>query len=191
MTGDAVNVAARLEAAAAPGEILIGAETYALVRDAVSAEPVAALSAQGQEPSRCRPGACWRRRGRSAGARRPQEAPLVGRQRPLRMLEDAFREAVEERICHLFTVLGVAGVGKSRLVEEFIASLGDQAAVATGRCLAYGSGITYWPVAEALRTGSRTPRGRTGDGRRAACARSSAASRRPNGWRPRWAACLA
>jgi len=62
-------------------------------------------------------------------------------------------EAVEDRGCHLFTVLGVAGVGKSRLVDEFVAGVGDAAAVATGRCLAYGSGITYWPVAEALRSG--------------------------------------
>jgi tetratricopeptide (TPR) repeat protein len=78
----------------------------------------------------------------------------VGRRRPLRLLDEAFREAVEERICHLFTVLGVAGVGKSRLVDEFIDSLGDQARVAVGRCLAYGHGITYWPVAEAIRHGA-------------------------------------
>ena len=57
-------------------------------------------------------------------------------------------------MCHLFTVLGTAGVGKSRVVEEFIASLGDQAEVAMGRCLAYGHGITYWPVVEAIRGGA-------------------------------------
>ncbi len=152
VTGDAVNVAARLEAAAAPGEILIGAVTYALVRDAVSAEPLAALSLKGKS----KPVPAWRLRAVNEASRRrsrPQEAPLVGRRRPLQLLEGAFGEAVEERVCHLFTVLGVAGVGKSRLVDEFIVGLGDQAAVATGRCLAYGSGITYWPVAEALRSG--------------------------------------
>jgi class 3 adenylate cyclase/tetratricopeptide (TPR) repeat protein len=152
VTGDAVNVAARLEAAASPGEILIGAVTHALVRDAVTAEPLAALMLKGKSE----PVPAWRLIGvndASSRRSRPQEAPLVGRQRPLRMLEGAFQTAVDERACHLFTVLGVAGVGKSRLVEEFIAGLGDQAAVATGRCLAYGSGITYWPVAEALRSG--------------------------------------
>ncbi|MBA3688032.1 MAG: AAA family ATPase [Chloroflexi bacterium] len=152
VTGDAVNVAARLEAAASPGEIVIGAVTYALVRDAVTAEPLAPLKLKGKSE----PVPAWRLTGveeTSHRRSRPQEAPLVGRQRPLRMLEDAFSAAVDERVCHLFTVLGVAGVGKSRLVEEFVGGLGDQATVATGRCLAYGSGITYWPVAEALRNG--------------------------------------
>jgi class 3 adenylate cyclase len=152
VTGDAVNVAARLEAAATPGEMLMGAETYALVRDAVTAEPLAALSLKGKSD----PVRAWRLLSVEEAPRRrsrPQEAPLVGRRRPQALLEIAFRQAVEERVCHLFTVLGVAGVGKSRLVDEFIASLGDQAAVASGRCLAYGSGITYWPVAEALRSG--------------------------------------
>jgi class 3 adenylate cyclase/tetratricopeptide (TPR) repeat protein len=152
VTGDAVNVAARLQSAAAPGEILIGAVTYALVRDAVRAEPLAALELKGKSE----PVPAWRLLGVEEASHRrtrPQEAPLVGRQRPLRMLEDAFSAAVDERVCHLFTVLGMAGVGKSRLVEEFVGGLGQQAAVATGRCLAYGSGITYWPVAEALRDG--------------------------------------
>jgi class 3 adenylate cyclase/tetratricopeptide (TPR) repeat protein len=153
VTGDAVNVAARLEAAAAPGEILLGAETYALVRGAVSVEPVEALTLKGKsEPIRA-----WRLTGvsESSGRQsRPSDAPLVGRRRPLRNLGDAFTEAVEERICHLFTIVGAAGVGKSRVVEEFIGSLGDQAQVAFGRCLAYGQGITYWPVAEAIRGGA-------------------------------------
>jgi class 3 adenylate cyclase/tetratricopeptide (TPR) repeat protein len=150
VTGDAVNVAARLEAAAAPGEILLGAETYALVRDAVSTEAVEPLALKGKSE----PVPAWRLTGvsESVGRQaRPSDAPLVGRLRPLRLLDDAFHEAVEERICHLFTIVGAAGVGKSRVVEEFIGSLGDQAQVASGRCLAYGQGITYWPVAEAIR----------------------------------------
>jgi class 3 adenylate cyclase/tetratricopeptide (TPR) repeat protein len=152
VTGDSVNVAARLETAAAPGEILIGEETHALVRGDVTAQPVAPLELKGKRE----PVPAWRlvgvdvRPGRQA---RRQDAPMVGRRRPLRLLDDAYREASEERVCHLFTVLGVAGVGKSRLVEEFIANLGDEPLVATGRCLAYGSGITYWPVAEAVRGG--------------------------------------
>jgi class 3 adenylate cyclase/tetratricopeptide (TPR) repeat protein len=153
VTGDAVNVAARLEGAAAPGEILLGADTYALVRAAVDTEAVEPLTLKGKAD----PVPAWRLM--SVGDTtfrhvRPLEAPLVGRRRPLRLLEEAFREAVEERICHLFTILGVAGVGKSRLVEEFLGSLGDQARVAAGRCLAYGHGITYWPVAEAIRHGA-------------------------------------
>ena len=118
----------------------------------IKTEPVAALSLKGKSE----PVQAWRLMGVdevSGRHVRPQEAPLVGRRRPLRLLEEAFHEVVEDRVCHLFTVLGVAGVGKSRLVDEFIASLGDQASVAVGRCLAYGSGITYWPVAEALRSG--------------------------------------
>jgi len=153
VTGDAVNVAARLEASAAAGEILIGAETHALVRAAVSAEAVEPLTLKGKAD----PVPAWRLTAvldTTFRHVRPLEAPLIGRRRPLRLLDEAFREAVEERICHLFTILGVAGVGKSRLVEEFIGSLGDQARVASGRCLAYGHGITYWPVAEAIRHGA-------------------------------------
>jgi class 3 adenylate cyclase/tetratricopeptide (TPR) repeat protein len=153
VTGDAVNVAARMEAAAAPGEILIGAETHALVRAAVTAESVEPLTLKGKDA----PVAAWRLTAvvdTTSRHARPLEAPLVGRRRPLHLLEEALREAVEERICHLFTILGVAGVGKSRLVEEFSASLGEQAQVVAGRCLAYGHGITYWPVAEAIRHGA-------------------------------------
>jgi class 3 adenylate cyclase/tetratricopeptide (TPR) repeat protein len=152
VTGDGVNVAARLEGAAAPGEILLGADTYALVRAAVSTEAVEPLSLKGKSE----PVPAWRLTGVSDTVgrhARPSEAPLVGRRRPLRLLDDAFHEAVEERICHLFTILGAAGVGKSRLVDEFIGSLGDQAQVASGRCLAYGHGLTYWPVIEAIRDG--------------------------------------
>jgi len=150
VTGDAVNVAARLEAAASPGEILLGAETYALVRGVVTAEAVEPLALKGKSE----PVPAWRLTGvlEATGRQaRPSDAPLVGRKRPLRLLDDAYHEAVEERICHLFTIVGAAGVGKSRLVEEFIGSLGDQARVVSGRCLAYGQGITYWPVAEAIR----------------------------------------
>ena len=62
-----------------------------------------------------------------------EEPVITGRLRPLRHLDDAFREAIDERICHLFTIVGAAGVGKSRVVEEFIGSLGEEAQVATGR----------------------------------------------------------
>jgi tetratricopeptide (TPR) repeat protein len=153
VTGDAVNVAARLQAAASPGEILLGAETFALVRSAVEVQAVEPLALKGK----AEPVEAWRLMAvvdTTFRHARPLEAPLVGRRRPLHLLEDAFREAVEERVCHLFTIIGVAGVGKSRLIDEFTDSLGDEARVAGGRCLAYGHGITYWPVAEAIRHGA-------------------------------------
>jgi predicted ATPase/class 3 adenylate cyclase len=158
VTGDAVNVAARLEGAATPGQILLGADTYSLVRGSVQAEELEALTLKGKS----KPVEAWRLiAGTDSGSRqtheRPMDAPLVGRRRPLRLLDEAFREVVEDRVCHLFTVLGVAGVGKSRLIDEFVAALGDQAQVANGRCLAYGHGITYWPVIEALRNGLALP----------------------------------
>ena len=78
-------------------------------------------------------------------------APMVGRARERRRLTDAYEQAVADRSCQLFTVLGAAGVGKSRLVREFLSGLGAEARVARGRCLPYGDGITYWPVLEAIR----------------------------------------
>jgi class 3 adenylate cyclase/tetratricopeptide (TPR) repeat protein len=146
-TGDAVNVAARLEQAAPPGEVLVGEETIRLVRGAVEVEPVDPVAAKGKaEPVRAwrlvrvEPGAETRRGG----------APMVGRERQRKLLEDAFANVVGERSCQLFTVLGPAGVGKSRLVAEFLRSLGD-ATVARGRCLSYGEGIGYWPVTEVVK----------------------------------------
>ena len=76
---------------------------------------------------------------------------IACRQRPRRLLADAFDQVRSERVCHLFTVLGSAGVGKSRLIREFLAEIGDDARVLRGRCLSYGEGITYWPIAEAIR----------------------------------------
>jgi class 3 adenylate cyclase/tetratricopeptide (TPR) repeat protein len=145
VTGDAVNVAARLEQAAAPGEVLIGVETRHLVRGAVRVEPVV-LDAKGKgELSAFRladvdPSA-------DAFARR-LDIPIVGREGELEHLRQAFERTVRERQCHLFTLLGPAGVGKSRLVTEFLASV--DARVIEGRCLDYGEGITYWPVVNVL-----------------------------------------
>src|SRR6185437_10071174 len=142
VTGDAVNVAARLEQAAEPGEVLLGSETYRLVRDAVDAELLPPLEAKGKsEPlTAYRLGAVT---GDVAVARR-QDAPLVGRSREQRLLEDAWERTRSERVCSLFTILGAAGVGKSRLTTEFLE--GIDATVVAGRCLSYGDGITYWPV---------------------------------------------
>jgi class 3 adenylate cyclase/tetratricopeptide (TPR) repeat protein len=150
-TGDAVNVAKRFEEAAPAGEILLGEPTFRLVRDAVEVEPVQALELKGKgEPTPAyqlrsiEPGL--------AGRARRLDSPMVGRARERTVLRQAYERAVGERACHLFTILGAAGVGKSRLVAEFVDDLGGQPLVVSGRCLPYGEGITFWPLLEVLRT---------------------------------------
>jgi class 3 adenylate cyclase/tetratricopeptide (TPR) repeat protein len=149
VTGDAVNTAARLEQAAAPGEILLGESTYRLVRDAVRVEPVTPLELKGKaDPVPAHrlvevlPDVM--------GHARRLDSPIVGRERELAQLVQAFDRTASERDPSLFTLLGTAGVGKSRLVQEFLDRVGDRATVLRGRCLPYGEGITYFPVAEAI-----------------------------------------
>jgi class 3 adenylate cyclase/tetratricopeptide (TPR) repeat protein len=155
-TGDAVNVAARLEQAAQPGEVLLGEETYGLVREAVDAELVPPLEAKGK----AEPLLAHRLLSVQAGApARRHDAPMIGRERQRALLDNAFANVVSERACHLFTILGVAGVGKSRLAAEFLAGVED-ATVVGGRCLSYGEGISYWPVTEVVK--QLVPDGTTG-----------------------------
>jgi class 3 adenylate cyclase/tetratricopeptide (TPR) repeat protein len=147
VTGDAVNVAARLEQAASPGEVLLGAQTYGLVRDAVEVELLPPLEAKGKAA----PLTAYRLvavTGETAVARR-LDAPLVGRERERRLLTDAWERTCSERACSLFTVLGPAGVGKSRLALEFLDGL--DATIVRGRCLSYGDGNTNWPVVDVVR----------------------------------------
>jgi class 3 adenylate cyclase/tetratricopeptide (TPR) repeat protein len=149
VTGDAVNVAARLEQAAEPGTVLIGEETLRLVRDAVVAEPVPPLEVKGKSE----PLAAFRLvevTAGVAGVARRLDSPMVGRERELARLGQAFETAIADRSCQLFTILGTPGVGKSRLVEEFLGSLGE-ATVLRGRCLPYGEGITFFPVGEVVK----------------------------------------
>ena len=150
ITGDAVNTAARLEAAAEPDQILIGDETHRLVRDAVVAEPVERLTLKGK----AEPVPALRLLEVVSGVGQPRRALLsrmVGRERELEDLTRAFARAAEDRSCLLYTVLGAAGEGKTRLVEEFLSGVDGSASVVRGRCLPYGEGITYWPVVEAVR----------------------------------------
>ncbi len=149
-TGDTVNVAARLEQAAAPGEILLGETTFALVRDAVRTERLEPLALKGKSAGVPAHRLLEVRPDRLGHARR-LDSPLVGREREQELLRQAFARAIDDRACHLFTVLGAAGVGKSRLVEEFVAAVDPTATVLRGRCLSYGEGITFWPLAEAVR----------------------------------------
>jgi len=148
-TGDPVNVAARLEQAAAPGEILLGPETAQLIRDAAETEPTEPLALKGKSEPLIAHRVVVLREEAPAFARR-FDAPLVGRERELRRLREAFGQAVADRSCQLFTLLGTAGVGKSRLTKEFLDGL-DDVTVVRGRCLPYGEGITYWPVIEVVK----------------------------------------
>ena len=149
VTGDAVNVAARLEQAAASGETLVGAETRALVRDAVRVEPVEPLTLKGKSE----PVDAFRLLEvltDAAPLARHPETPLVGRERERQRLWRDYEDAVADRTCRLFTLLGPAGIGKSRLVADFLDRVGDSADILRGRCLSYGEGITYWPLVEIL-----------------------------------------
>jgi class 3 adenylate cyclase/tetratricopeptide (TPR) repeat protein len=147
-TGDAVNVAARLEQVAQPGEILIGEETLRLTRDAVEVEPLEPVALKGKS-ARVPAHRLLSVHGQEGFARR-LDAAMVGREREQRLLKEAWGRVVSERSCQLFTLLGAAGVGKSRLAAEFLEPL-DASVTVRGRCLPYGEGITYWPVVEALR----------------------------------------
>jgi tetratricopeptide (TPR) repeat protein len=150
VSGDAVNVAARLEQTAGVGEVLLGELTYRLARQAVTAEPVEPLSLKGKE----KPVPAYRlvevavdggaRVGRPGGA-------FVGRSEELVALGHELAVAVPEGACRLVTVLGGPGIGKSRLTLEFLASVEPEARVLTGRCLSYGEGITYWALGEIVR----------------------------------------
>jgi class 3 adenylate cyclase/tetratricopeptide (TPR) repeat protein len=144
-TGDAVNVAARLEAAADPGEVLIGQPTLALVRDMTEVGPVRSLELKGK----AEPVPAYRL---ISVRDLPQSRPaprFVGRALELAAIGAAWERVNAEQRCELVTIIGDAGVGKSRLVAEVLASV--EATVVRGRCLPYGEGITYWPVVEVLK----------------------------------------
>jgi tetratricopeptide (TPR) repeat protein len=147
-SGDAINVAQRLEQAANPGETLIGERTHLLTRGAAWVEPMGPLTLKGKSQEV----RAYRLRSVVTGARafaRRLDAELVGREQELRALEEEFGTCVATRRARFVLVVGEAGVGKSRLAGEFVRSIVGDAAILTGRCLSYGEGITYWPLAEA------------------------------------------
>ena len=151
--GDAVNVAARLEQAAEPGEIVLGAETVRLVRGAVEVREARMLVLKGKSE----PVVAYPLLAVAEGLQRRFASTMVGRENELGRLRNVFAQAVHDRSCQLFTVLGSAGVGKSRLADEFLG--GVEAQVVRGRCLSYGEGITYWPVVEILKQLGTLPKG--------------------------------
>ena len=142
-TGEPLMVSSRLGQAGQRGDILLDEGTRPLLRDAVVVESTRIASLVAFRLVELR----------DAPASHPTrfDSPMVGRERERRRLHDAFEQAVGDHSCQLFTVLGAAGVGKSRLVREFLGDVADEALRARGRCLPYGEGITYWPLMAALR----------------------------------------
>jgi class 3 adenylate cyclase/tetratricopeptide (TPR) repeat protein len=156
VTGDAVNVAARLEQSAEPGEILLGEDTFRLVRDVVEVDPVDPMALRGRE-ERVRAYRLLGVREIDGWPARSLRSPMVGRVAELARMWESFDAMVRDGTCHLVTVLGAAGVGKSRFVHEFLDGLGEQVTALRGRCLPYGEGITFWPVGEVVRQACGIP----------------------------------
>jgi class 3 adenylate cyclase len=152
VTGDAVNTAARLEQAAGPGEVILGDLTWRLARDQVDVAAIPPLTLKGK----AEPVPAWRllavrERPAPAGG---EATGFVGREPELGRLGAALADATTERRPRLLIVIGDAGVGKSRLIKEFATRVEARAVVLAGRCLPYGDGITFWPLAEIVRAAS-------------------------------------
>jgi len=143
--GDAVNVAARLQQAADPDEVLLGEATFELVGGAVDAVSVEPLELRGKADRV----AAYRLEAAHEALERPHDAPFVGRAREITSIREAWQRASGEERCELVTVVADAGVGKSRLVKEALGQI--DARTVRGRCLPYGDGITYWPVVEVVK----------------------------------------
>jgi class 3 adenylate cyclase len=163
ISGDAVNVAARLEQAAAPGEALVSERTVAAVRDAFEFGEPRTIVAKGKEE-----GILCRRLVRAVSAQRSRgvagrTAPFVGREAELDVLRATAARAISQGELHLVTIVGEPGVGKTRLARELwgllVAGAEEPPALRIGRCLSYGDGITYWPLAEVIRQHFGLPEG--------------------------------
>jgi class 3 adenylate cyclase/tetratricopeptide (TPR) repeat protein len=147
-TGEAVNVAARLQQAAGPGEILIGESAYRLTDGRIETEQVGPLELRGFR----RPIGAYRVLAAVDGPtqRVAVSAPFVGRDSELELLENTLARTIRDRRPHVFTIYGEPGVGKSRLLREFLAGA-EGVTILAGRALPYGEGITYWPLAEMVK----------------------------------------
>jgi class 3 adenylate cyclase/tetratricopeptide (TPR) repeat protein len=147
-TGEAVNLAARLQQEAEAGEIIVGPGAARLVRGRIELDEVGPLELRGwQKPVTAYRVVCASEPGAPVGG---ISSPLVGRESELELLENTFARTVRDRRASLFTLYGDPGVGKSRLAREFVAGL-EGATVLMGRCLPYGEGVTYWPLAEMVK----------------------------------------
>ncbi len=148
VSGPAVNLAARLQQAAGPAEVLVGPACHRLVRDRVVVEERPGLRMKGLDTAVDAFRLLETLQKPGAGA---ELRSLVGRSRELALLRQAFDRAAVDGTCQLATVLGVAGMGKTRVTDEFLDRVGGEATVLRARCLSYGEGVTYWPLVEAVR----------------------------------------
>ena len=153
-SGDVVNTAARLQAAAPVNGILVGEATQRATRDAVEYEQASPVEAKGKS----QPVAVWRataaRSRFGVDVTHDARAELVGRERELAILREAFERARHERVSQLVTLVGVPGIGKSRLVYELSRVVDSDPELVTwrqGRCLAYGDGVAFWALAEMVK----------------------------------------
>src|SRR5215208_620425 len=155
VVGDTVNVAARLQSAARPGSVTVGERTMRASTGAIRYEELEPLHLKGKaEPVPAWEALAVRAEQAVGRAAAPREAPLVGRAHELSTLEAIFERVELERAPHLVTLVGEAGVGKSRVLRELESQLGARAVAPTfrtGRCLPYGSGIVFWALGEVLR----------------------------------------
>jgi class 3 adenylate cyclase/tetratricopeptide (TPR) repeat protein len=152
LAGDVVNTAARLQAAAVPGTLIVAERTYLTTREAVDYESLGTLDVKGK----AEPVAAWRVRSVRPSLRAPEEAatPFVGRAEDLALLERTFARALRESSVQLVTVVGEPGIGKTRLIAEFRRSIENGAEPVTwrrGRCLPYGEGVTFWALGEIVK----------------------------------------
>ena len=147
-TGEAVNLASRLQSAARPGEILVGPTAYRLAAASLVVEDAGPLELKGIDG----PLRAWRLMDLLDGPVRAlgPRAPLVGREAELELLANTFNRSLRDSRAHLFTIYGEAGVGKSRLAREFLDGV-ERASVLMGRALPYGEGVTYWPLGEMVK----------------------------------------
>lgn len=152
-----LDEADQLARAARPGEVLLSPAAWRLSHLAVDAEPAKLILLPDDAP----PISAYRllEVAETGQPSRPRSSPLVGRHNDLATLTQALERAEREREASLVTVLGAAGVGKSRLVAEFVAGLDNRAVVLSGHCLPYGRDITLWPVAEVVRAAAQIPLG--------------------------------
>jgi class 3 adenylate cyclase/tetratricopeptide (TPR) repeat protein len=147
-TGEAVNVAARLQQAAAPGEILMGEAAHRLTVGRIEAESAGPLELRGFR----NPIAAYRAiAARDGQPHAKVSAPFVGRLSELDLLENTLERTIRDRRPHVFTVYGEPGVGKSRFIREFLAGV-EGTTILSGRALPYGEGVTYWPLAEMVKS---------------------------------------
>jgi class 3 adenylate cyclase/tetratricopeptide (TPR) repeat protein len=147
LVGTPADLTKRFEEAAGVGEIVLGEQTYQLVADAVRAEPVESLSVEGL-PGRQ---ACWRLDEVLPARVGRQQTPFTGRDLDLELLTRLFDRAVLEQSPHLVSLVGPSGVGKSRLADEFVLRLGDQATVLRAKCPDTPTSVTVWPMVELVR----------------------------------------